>query len=125
MNRPFDKLAVLRGQLPHGPPELTTPVRADDRAARPLTGKLILRRERKGRGGKTVTVVQGVALAGDALQAFVRRLKKSFGCGVTLEDKNIVLHGDLVYRVAAYLAECGAEHIVRGSHAQANASDRR
>lgn len=125
MSHGFDKLSALRGQLPLGPPEPTMPATKDECAKSPFTGKLIVRHERKGRGGKTVTVVQGVALAGEALQAFARSLKKALGCGATLEGNNIVLHGDLVDRVTAYLAKYGAEQIVRGSHAQAGPSVRR
>ena len=38
-------------------------------------GKLVLRRERKGRGGKTATVVEGLGLSASALERTLRTLR--------------------------------------------------
>ena len=76
-------------------------------------GKLVVRRERKGRGGKTVTVIEGLPFA--ALPEFARALKKSLGCGATVEDRSLVLLGDLGERAREWLAARGARRVVVGS----------
>jgi translation initiation factor 1 len=112
MSNPFEKLAALRDQLPPGPaPSAQVKKSGPD----PLAGKLVVRHERKGRAGRTVTLVQGVALKTEALEEFARDMKKALGCGATLEDGDIVLQGDIVDRVVAYLEKKGAARVVRGT----------
>ena len=73
-----------------------------------------MRTEKKGHGGKTVTVVQGVLPA--ARDQISSALKKSLGCGSrTNDDGDIVVQGDLLQRVIAFLEAAGAKKIVRGS----------
>jgi len=55
-----------------------------------------VRRETKGRGGKTVTSVSGVPLASDALQELASALKKRCGCGGSLKDGVIEIQGEHV-----------------------------
>ena len=93
MSHPFDKLAALRGNLPAGPAD--PPASAPVAPAHPLAGKIVVRHERKGRGGKTVTVVQGVALADEALETWARDLKKALGCGATVEPEGRITPQDL------------------------------
>src|SRR5690554_4614560 len=75
---------------------------------------LRLRVERKGRGGKTVTLIQGfsmgqIASAEDALEDLVGQLKRALSCGATLEDDTIVLQGDQRDRAARWLEDQGAK----------------
>jgi translation initiation factor 1 len=51
-------------------------------------------RETKGRKGKGVTVIKGVPLAGDELEALATKLKKRCGCGGTVEAGTIEIQGD-------------------------------
>lgn len=51
-------------------------------------------RETKGRKGKGVTVITGVPLAGDALDALATKLKKRCGSGGTVENGTIEIQGD-------------------------------
>jgi translation initiation factor 1 len=51
-------------------------------------------RETKGRKGKGVTLISGVPLAGDALEALATRLKKRCGCGGTVDAGVIEIQGD-------------------------------
>ncbi|MDM8348512.1 translation initiation factor Sui1 [Pseudomonas sp. sp1636] len=55
-----------------------------------------VRRESKGRGGKTVTTVSGVPLAEDALKELTTALKKRCGCGGSLKEGVIEIQGDQV-----------------------------
>ena len=55
-----------------------------------------VRRETKGRGGKTVTTVTGVPLAEEPLKELASALKKRCGCGGGLKDGVIEIQGDHV-----------------------------
>jgi translation initiation factor 1 len=55
-----------------------------------------VRRESKGRGGKTVTTISGVPLAEAALKELAAALKKRCGCGGALKEGVIEIQGDHV-----------------------------
>ena len=55
-----------------------------------------VRRESKGRGGKTVTTISGVPLAEEALKELATALKKRCGCGGALKDGVIEIQGEHV-----------------------------
>ena len=57
-------------------------------------GVVRVRRETKGRGGKTVTTVEGVPLPGNALWDLASELKRRCGTGGTLKDGVIEIQGD-------------------------------
>lgn len=50
--------------------------------------------DRKGRGGKDVTVISGIPLSDTALEDLGRKLKAQCGCGGTIKDGCIELQGD-------------------------------
>jgi len=75
--------------------------------------KVVVRRETKGRGGKTVTRVSGVAA--DHLDDLAGRMKRALGCGAKVEPPDVLLLGDLVDRAAAWLEAEGAPRVVRGN----------
>lgn len=64
-------------------------------------------RETKGRGGKAVTVVRGVPLAGADLAALGKQLKAACGTGGTVKDGVIEVQGDHSERVMAALRQQG------------------
>ena len=64
-------------------------------------------RETKGRGGKTASVVKGVALDATALYALGKQLKALCGSGGTVKDGVIEVQGDHVERVMAALQKLG------------------
>ncbi|CAN5745696.1 translation initiation factor Sui1 [soil metagenome] len=64
-------------------------------------------RETKGRGGKAVTLVRGLALAPDALTALAKRLKAACGAGGTTKDGVIEVQGDHCDRVVEWLKKEG------------------
>lgn len=64
-------------------------------------------REKKGRGGKTVTVARGLALESAALLAMARQLKATCGSGGTVADGVVEIQGDHVERVMAALQGLG------------------
>ena len=78
-------------------------------------GKIVLARERKGRGGKTVTLVRIPGLATDDLERLARSLRKALGCGAAVEAGAIVLQGDISPRARAWLQEHGARNVIQGN----------
>jgi translation initiation factor 1 len=80
-----------------------------------LVGKLVVRREKKGRGGKTATVIDGLQLRGPSLAALAQRLRRELGCGSHVEDSRIVISGSQAERVAAWLRSLGAKTVILGN----------
>jgi translation initiation factor 1 len=66
-------------------------------------GSVRVSRESKGRGGKTVTVVRGLALDDAALNALGKRLRSACGSGGTVKDGVLEVQGDHAERVIALL----------------------
>lgn len=64
-------------------------------------------RETKGRAGKGVTLVKGLALDAAALAALGKQLKASCGSGGTVKDGVIEIQGDHVERVIERLKKDG------------------
>ena len=109
---PLGKLAELlsrqgiAGSPPNpAPPPAAPAPRANDPDVPDLaaSSKITLRRERKGRGGKTVTVVSGLRLDARRLDSVARALRRALGAGATIDDGTIIVQGDLVTRVQTWL----------------------
>ena len=66
-----------------------------------------IRRETKGRGGKTVTVIHNLQLSPDDLKALAARLKQACGTGGTVKDGTIEIQGDHREKIAAQLRALG------------------
>ena len=66
-----------------------------------------VRRESKGRGGKTVTTISGVPLAAEQLKDLAAALKRRCGTGGALKDGVIEIQGDHVELLLAELIKQG------------------
>jgi translation initiation factor 1 len=64
-------------------------------------------RETKGRGGKTVTLVRGLALDEAALEALGKALRSACGAGGSVKNGVVEVQGDHTERVTAWLAAQG------------------
>ena len=125
---PFAELEKLRAQLPRGPEPAPAPAPAAPRGP----ARAVVRMERKGRGGKEVTIV---ALAGSSppapsdrrgrginklglppaeLERWCRELKQALGCGGSVDGDLIVLQGDLRPRIGAVLEARGVAKVTIG-----------
>ena len=82
----------------------------DDRIPARIVAKL--RIEKKGRGGKTVTVVDGLPRNAAFLKTLGQELKRACGTGGAAEDGAIELQGDLRDRVREVLLKKG--FVVKG-----------
>lgn len=80
----------------------------------PVPGKLVakLRMEKKGRGGKTVTVVYGLPRNAAFLKDLAQELKRVCGTGGTPGEESVELQGDLRDRVRDHLQKKG--YLVKG-----------
>jgi translation initiation factor 1 len=77
--------------------------------------KIVLRREKKGRGGKTATLVEGIKRPPSALERIARDLRKALGCGASVEGDTIVVQGDMAARIEPWLVARGAKKVVIGN----------
>ena len=66
-----------------------------------------IRRESKGRGGKTVCVIDGLELTGEGLKALLKRLKGQLGTGGAVKDGSIEIQGDHRVKLLALLEREG------------------
>ena len=79
----------------------------EDETLDPADQVLRLRIEKKGRGGKVVTIVDGFEGTGDDLSALAKRLKSSCGVGGSAKDGVVVLQGDVWKKAAELLKSWG------------------
>ena len=75
------------------------------RSSAPPTGDGVARvsRETKGRGGKAVTLVRGLPLQIEALEALGKRLRSACGAGGTLKEGVLEVQGDHAERIVEWL----------------------
>ncbi len=83
-------------------------------ANQPVPARIVakLRMEKKGRGGKTVTVVDGLPQNAAFLKDLVQELKRLCGTGGAVREDGVELQGDLRALVRDTLAKKG--FIVKG-----------
>ncbi len=78
-------------------------------------GRVDITREKGGRGGKTVTVVDGFTGIGlPEKERLAKRMRADCGCGGTVKDGRIEIQGDQRETVARILAEAGFRPVFAG-----------
>jgi len=80
----------------------------------PSDGKVRVRRETKGRKGKTVTTISGIPLEGDELRELAGELKRLCGAGGGVKDGVIEIQGDHADRMLEALCDKGYRAIRAG-----------
>ena len=72
-------------------------------------GRVVLRREKSERGGKTVVVVSDFAthLMESEIAEFARKARQACGCGGTVRGREIELQGDNPAQVRAFFEKAG------------------
>jgi translation initiation factor 1 len=69
--------------------------------------EIIVRLERKGRGGKSVTVVECLLMNQNSKLIFLKQLKAKLGTGGTIKDDCFEFQGDHCSRLMAELKKMG------------------
>ena len=108
-------LAPVPAPEPEKLPRAPKPAKAAKAPKPPIPknsrGRLVLRREKKDRGGKVVVVVSGFAELPGANSVMIanlaKELKGKLGCGGSFDRQEIVLQGDRCAAVNALLEELG------------------
>lgn len=78
-------------------------------------GRVDVRRETGGRGGKTVTVVDGFTGIGlPEKEQLAKRMRAACGCGGTVKEGAIEIQGDQRETVARILTEAGFRPVFAG-----------
>jgi len=113
-HNPFAALSQLRASMPEvpAPPAVATP--AEPPPGVKSISRAVIRLERTGRGGKEVTVIEQLGLRPAEMDAWLKTLKSSLGCGGTVEDATIVLQGDQRKRLPELLTKRGVKRVTVG-----------
>jgi translation initiation factor 1 len=69
--------------------------------------KVTVRLERKGRGGKSVTVIDGLQMRQKEREALLKQLKTKLGTGGTVKDASLEIQGDHRDALMAELGKMG------------------
>lgn len=78
-------------------------------------GRLDVRREKAGRGGKTVTVVSGfLGISSEEKLALAKSIQKRCGAGGAVKDGNIEIQGDQREEAKAELENAGFRVVFTG-----------
>lgn len=101
-----DLLGAMRDSLPEGEPQSTaeaekTPAREKKKE------KLSMAMEKKGRGGKTATIIFGFEGSDEEIAAVATRLKQRLGIGGSSRGGEILLQGDVREKAKPILKELG------------------
>lgn len=99
-----DMLSSLRGSLdePNEPVE-ETPKEEGPTQKNPLT----VVTDRKGRNGKTATIVEGFTLPQQQVEELARRLKQKLGAGGSVREGEVLIQGDRKKEVVEFLKNEG------------------
>jgi translation initiation factor 1 len=110
-NNPFAKLQGQREALPAGPAQpLVVPLEREVKGP----ARAVLRRERKGHGGKEMTRVEKLGLARAELDRWCTELKRELGVGGVVEGEDLLFQGDQRDRLEKVLGKRGVRQVVRG-----------
>jgi translation initiation factor 1 len=73
----------------------------------PSQQKATVRLDRKGRGGKSVTVIEGLRMPQEEREALLKQLKAKLGTGGTVKDTCLEIQGDHCDALMAALEKLG------------------
>lgn len=79
----------------------------DEDVFRPQDYSLGVRLEKKGRGGKTATIIKGFDPDSDAAHDWAKKLKSHCGVGGSVTEDGILIQGDQVEKILTFLKKNG------------------
>ena len=83
------------------------PDRNPTTTAAPAKRRTIVRLDRKSRGGKSVTVIEGLQLSREECEKLLKQLKAKLGTGGTVKNTTLEIQGDHCDAVMAELSGIG------------------
>jgi translation initiation factor 1 len=78
-------------------------------------GRVRIRRETKGRKGKGVTLVEGLAMTAPQLAQLAKELKTHCGCGGSVKNATIEIQGDQRQTIQTFLNSRGIQTKIAGA----------
>ena len=69
--------------------------------------RVCVRLDKKGRGGKAVTLIEGLSMASNDMDSLLKKLKSRFGTGGAVKDTVIEIQGDRRDAIMAVLESLG------------------
>ena len=80
----------------------------------PQASFISIKKDVKGRRGKTVTMITGLGGTQDELETAASHIKQSIGCGGSVKDGAILIQGDHRKKIAAYFNKQGLSAKITG-----------
>jgi translation initiation factor 1 len=115
---PFASLSAAglpQGSAKAPPPSPASRAPAPETRASKNRGRVDIRRETGGRGGKTVTVIDGfVGIGLPEKEQLAKKMRAACGCGGTVKDGAIEIQGDQRDTIARILADAGFRPVFAG-----------
>lgn len=111
---PFAALKDRLGVAPAARAAREAQTAARNEPAKSAPARAVVRIEKKGRGGKEVTVVEKLGLGATELDRWLKDLKQALGTGGATEEGSLVLQGDHRTRIAAWLEARGVKKVTLG-----------
>lgn len=110
---PFERLS--NAGLPVAPASVLAQAAAKAPIPAKNRGRVDIRREKEGRGGKTVTVVNGFTGIGlPEKEQLAKKMRAACGCGGTVKDGQIEIQGDQRETIAKILLAAGFRPVFAG-----------
>ena len=76
------------------------------------TSRIVISKQKKGKKGKTITLITGLGTADEILlKELLKKIKVFCGTGGTLIDSNIQLQGDMVSKSIEFLRKEGFHNL--------------
>lgn len=113
-NNPFAAALKAHPAASGGSKPATPEAPAGETKRVPAPAKAVVRMERKGHGGKEVTVIDQLGLNERDLERWMKQFKSSLGCGGSVDGATIILQGDHRERLKVLLADRGVKKISVG-----------
>lgn len=110
-HNPFAQLEARKAELPKGPAQpLVVPLDAGPKGP----AWAVVRREKKGHGGKEVTRVEKLGLRPAELLDWCTALKRKLGVGGSVDGDDLLFQGDQRERLTALLTARGVKKVTQG-----------
>lgn len=98
---------LQEGNLPEGEPDAPETEAAPDDSKTVQKSPVHVLIEKKGRAGKTATIVEGFDCLDETLQEVARQLKRRLGVGGSARGGEILIQGNLLAKVKEALTDMG------------------